>query len=101
MDAIRLNCSNYVELADFIDELTGVPITDATVTATFYDESDDSQVGPVISMPHIEAGTYRGNVAYDHSGFYAGMDLRCDIFADGGTGKRLTLKRKVPVISDS
>ena len=101
MDSIRLGSSNYIELADFKDELTNVPITTATVTARLYDESTGLQVGVTIAMPHIGTGTYRGSIAYDHAGLYAGMQLRCEIFADGGTGKRLLLKRKVTVISDS
>jgi hypothetical protein len=101
MDSIRLNSSAYVELEEYKDELTDITIENATVTAKIYDEDTGLQVGPTITMPHVSNGTYRQSIAYDHSGLFAGMKCRIDIFADAGTGKRMTKKLKVSIISDS
>ncbi len=99
-DSIYLNCTNFVKLENFRDELTEALIAGATVTAKIYDEKDGTQKGSTISMPNTSGGDYEGTIAYDHTGLYAGMKGRIEIFADGGTGKRLTKQVKVSVKAD-
>lgn len=59
-----VNNSNYLELNTLTDSVTGAPITDATVTATIYDQAGVELPGQAwpISLPHDTGGTYRGAV---------------------------------------
>lgn len=96
---IRLDTDGYIQLPLFKDELTNAAITDATVTADLYNDETDAQIGSTIPMPHVSDGLYRGTIAYDLAGMTAGLRVRAVVFADGGTGKRMTKTLKVTVLA--
>ncbi len=96
---IRLDTDSYIQLPRFQDELTSAAITGATVTADIYNDKTGVQIGSTIPMPEISDGLYRGSIAYDIAGMTAGLRVRVVVFADGGTGKRMTKTLKTTVLA--
>ncbi len=101
MYSIRDDTDSYIQLS-FKDKLTDIVITDATVSATLYNDDTDAQI-VVVPMPHVAAdpGVYRGVIPYDTVGIDAGVTVRAQVFADGGTNKRATVRAKIAVKAGS
>jgi hypothetical protein len=96
---IRLDTDNYIQLTRYEDKLTNAAITNATVTADLYNDATDAQLGTQITLSHVSDGLYRGSISYNISGMTAGLRVRVVIFADGGSGKRMTKTLKVTVLA--
>lgn len=83
------------------DGISGETITNATVTAYLYNESVDATVDiGTFLMSHVpseQSGRYRASIPYDQAGINVGDRCRVEIFADAGSGKRLTIVLKATV----
>ena len=53
--------NDYLITWTITDAITGMPVTDATVTAQLYDSSGAAH-GSQISLSHVSSGLYRGTL---------------------------------------
>lgn len=80
------------------DGITGELVTNATVTATVYNETQGTTVGTYnMTLASEQNGRYRGTIPYNVSGIEVGDRCRVKIFADAGSSKRLTIAMKAVV----
>jgi hypothetical protein len=94
---IKLATDTPLRLRDFTNVETDTFITNATVTATLWNESTGAQIGGTIAMALETGGTYKGTIPYDIVGLSEGLRVRIECFADGGSGLRMTLHAKAVV----
>jgi hypothetical protein len=70
------NNTMIVELLNLKNDTTGLPITDATVTAVLYTEDGDPVPDAAFSLAHAGGGTYRA-MAADTIDVVVGQMYRC------------------------
>lgn len=69
MKTLRRNSTNVLRLTDYTDDVTGLPVTNAVVTASLYNPDGTTVTGATnIAMPFVAAtgsfpAQYRGIIA--------------------------------------
>lgn len=66
MKTLRRNSTNVLRLTDYTDDVTGSPVTNATVTASLYNPDGSTVTGATnIAMPYFAAS---GNIPAQYRG---------------------------------
>jgi len=93
MRNIFIGSDNLISLGPLTDAITGNPVTTATVTAQI--KLQGVSVGDPITLTHVSAGLYRGNID-DSTALLPGSQYHLEITSDNSGTK---LFKKIPFVA--